>query len=212
MLNLILMREGNLNILLGGPAGAGIEKSGKTLTLSFVRAGYFVFANVEHMSQIRHGNNFLRLRIDEKSHESHVEEIDVMVALDKTTIEEHLNEMNEGGVIIFDNEVVNLEKGFDSGKATLVGVPLKKLAKEKLENPVMANVISLGIICRIADFDVEILKKVLGKVFAKKGEEIISLNEKAADLGFELGEKWAEKFPVKMPAKKAEPHMFLMGN
>ena len=87
------MKKQNLNFLIGGPAGAGIEKAGRTLTLSFVRGGYCVHANVEHMSQIRGGNNFLRLRIDEKSHSCHIEEIDIMVALDKTTVNEHLKEV-----------------------------------------------------------------------------------------------------------------------
>ena len=60
------MNEGRLDFLIGGPAGAGIEKSGQVLYRSFVRGGYYVFANIEHMSQIRGGNNFLRLRGDEK--------------------------------------------------------------------------------------------------------------------------------------------------
>ncbi|MFH1284944.1 MAG: 2-oxoacid:acceptor oxidoreductase subunit alpha [Candidatus Peregrinibacteria bacterium] len=213
------MKKGNLNILIGGAAGSGIEKSGHTLTTSFVRGGYKVFANVEHMSQIRHGNNFLRLRIDKVPHASHVEEIDIMVALDRQTIDEHLDEMSEGGVVIFDGEMMKADENEaaagsaeGAGKATMIDVPLKKLAEERLGNPIMANVITLGIICRISGFDIETMKQVLGKIFAKKGAEIIKLNEKAAEIGYELGEKWEKDFPVKMPAEKSEQQMFLMGN
>lgn len=206
------MKQGQLNLLIGGPAGAGVEKSGKTLTLSFVRGGYRVFANVEHMSQIRGGNNFLRIRIDEKAHSSHIEEIDIMIALDKQTIEDHLDEVSEGGVIIFDENSIKLPENFDAKNAKLLSVPLKKLADEKLGNPLMANVISLGIVCGLVEFDTTLLKNVLSKVFGKKGAEIIKLNETAIDIGYELAQKWAKDFSIKMPKKENNNEMFLMGN
>ena len=208
------MKQGKLNVIIGGPAGAGIEKSGKTLTTSFVRSGYYVFANVEHMSQIRGGNNYLRLRIDEDPHENHVEEIDIIIALDKQTIDEHLKDVSEGGVVVFDNEIVKLPEDFDSKGVKMIDVPLRSLAVDKCGTPLMANVIALGMICGLTDFDVEVLKETLAKIFGKKGEEIINLNRDAAQIGFELAaENGADEFPVKMPAKKHdEPHMFIMGN
>ncbi len=205
------MKQGALNLLIGGPAGAGIEKSGKTIALSFLRGGYFVFGNVEHMSRIRGGNNFLRLRIDEKPHASHVEEIDVMIALDKKTVEEHIGEVVDGGAVIYDSDDLDLSE-IDAGKAVMIGVPLKKMATEKLGNAIMVNVISLGLVCGLVDFDVSVIKKVLGKVFEKKGAEIIKLNEKAVDIGHELAGKWAGDFHVKMSGGKAVGNMFIEGN
>jgi 2-oxoglutarate/2-oxoacid ferredoxin oxidoreductase subunit alpha len=207
------LKNGSLNILIGGPAGAGIEKSGRTLTLSFVRGGYKVFANVEHMSVIRGGNNYLRLRIDKKRRDAHSEEVDIMIALDKKTVEEHVNEMNDGGVILYDSASIDLGENFDSGKGKLIGVDLKKIATEELGNPLMENIISLGIVCGLVDFDVSLIKKVLGKIFAKKSAEIISLNEKAADIGYEMAsEKWAKDFPIKMPKGEGKNEMFITGN
>jgi len=114
------MKNGCLNFLIGGPAGTGIEKSGQILALSFVRGGYYVFSNIEHNSLIRGGNNFLRVRIDKTPHEVHKDEIDVMVALDKQTIDEHFSEMVDGGVIIFDGEAVDLGPDFDAGKVKMI--------------------------------------------------------------------------------------------
>lgn len=205
------MKKGALNLLIGGPAGAGIEKSGKTTAISFLRGGYFVYGNVEHMSQIRGGNNFLRLRIDEKPHASHVEEIDIMIALDSETVEEHISEMVDGGAVIFDSDDLELDH-IETGKAVMIGIPLKKMAAEKLGNAIMANIISLGLVCGLVDFDVSVIKKVLAKIFKKKGAEIIKLNEKAADMGFELAGKWANDFHVEMPAIEHKGNMFLDGN
>jgi 2-oxoglutarate/2-oxoacid ferredoxin oxidoreductase subunit alpha len=205
------MKKGALNLLIGGPAGAGIEKSGKTTAISFLRGGYFVFANVEHMSQIRGGNNYLRLRIDEKPHTSHVEEIDIMIALDKQTVVEHIGEVVEGGAVIYDSEVLDLSD-VETGGALMVGVPLKKMATDELGNAIMANVISLGIVSGLVKFDVGMIKKVLGKIFEKKGAEIIKLNEKAADMGHELASKWADDFHVEMSGGSAKGNMFIEGN
>jgi 2-oxoglutarate/2-oxoacid ferredoxin oxidoreductase subunit alpha len=200
------MKKGELNILIGGPAGAGIEKVGRLMTLSFVRSGYFVFGNVEHMSLIRGGNNYLRVRVGEAPHESHVEKIDVMIALDKTTIEEHANEVVDGGVIIYDGENVKLE-GVNTGKAKMIDIPLKKLANEELENPVMANTIALGALFGVVGFDLKGFNEVVAKIFAHKSAEIVKLNEKAAEIGYGL----APKGDAKMERKKGE-NMFLMGN
>lgn len=205
------MKKGALNLLIGGPAGAGIEKSGKTTAISFLRGGYYVFANVEHMSQIRGGNNYLRLRIDEKPHTSHVEEIDVLIALDKQTVEEHIGEVVEGGAVIYDSEVLDLSD-VDTGKALMIGAPLKKMATDELGNAIMANIISLGIVSGLVKFDVGMIKKVLGKIFEKKGAEIIKLNEKAADMGHELANKWADDFHVEMRGGSAKGNMFIEGN
>ncbi|MDD3861663.1 MAG: 2-oxoacid:acceptor oxidoreductase subunit alpha [Candidatus Gracilibacteria bacterium] len=202
------MKNGSLNILIGGPAGSGIEKSGQVLALSFVRAGYFVFSNMEHSSQIRGGNNFLRLRIDENAHEVHTEETDAIIAFDKQTIDEHIHEVVEGGVIIFDGESVEIGNGVDSrfrgndnnGVVKMIDVPLKKMASEDFGNPLVANMISLGVLFGLTEFEMSVIRGVLEKIWGKKGAEIITMNLKALDAGKKIAdEKWTKGFVVKMP-------------
>lgn len=207
------MKEEKLNILIGGPAGAGIEKSGKVLTLSFVRGGYHVFANVEHMSQIRGGNNFLRIRVDEKYHEVHRDEIDIMIALDKESIVEHLSEMREGGAIIFDGETIGVKmEDLPNKPLKFLNVPLRKMASEQLGNPIMANVIGLGIVCGLINFDIKILQGTLQKVFGGKGAEIVKANNQAVEMGYQIGQEHESEFPVNILAKNALNKMFIEGN
>lgn len=215
------MKKKNLSFLIGGPAGSGIEKSGQLLAMSFVRGGYYVLSNIEHSSQIRGGNNFLRLRIDEIQHEVHVEEIDVMIALDKQTIDEHLHEVVNGGVVIYDDEVVKLEEKTlkhpsgckqVQGDTKMLNVPLRKLATEEVGNAITENVISLGVVLGLVGFDINGLKQVLGKIFGNKSAEIIKANEKAADIGFEIGKKSETDFHVELLKKKSLNNMFLAGN
>ncbi len=210
-----LMIETKFNFLIGGPAGAGIEKSGKLLSQAFARNGYEVFSNGEHMSQIRGGNNFLRVRVSDEPLNCHQEKIDVIIALDAQTIVEHIDEVCDGGAVIFDGGNVNLAEDFDFGKARKIDLPLKKIATDELGNPIMANVIALGVVCGLIGFDVEQLKRVLKKIFEKKSAEIVAANEKAADKGVELAAEFAKDFAVKVPAKNGgggEPKMLLDGN
>jgi len=204
----------NLNILVGGAAGSGIEKSGRLISLAFVRGDYYVFSNIEHMSQIRGGNNFLRIRVSEGFLQSHLEISDIVIALDSKTIEEHGCSINEGGVIIYDEDVVKLPKITCVKKAVLIGVPLRKLAIEKLGNSLFENMIALGIVFGLTDYNLSIPKSALKDVFGAKSAEIILANEKALQIGYDIAkEKWAKDFPKKVAAKKnSENRMFLCGN
>ena len=207
------MKNGCLNFLIGGPAGTGIEKSGQILALSFVRGGYYVFSNIEHNSLIRGGNNFLRVRIDKTPHEVHKDEIDVMVALDKQTIDEHFSEMVDGGVIIFDGEAVDLGPDFDAGKVKMINVPLKKMANEDFGNPLVANMIALGVLFGLTEFDMSVVKGVLDKIWGNKGAEVINMNVNALDAGKKIAnENWTKEFGIKMAAKETPHNMYLCGN
>jgi len=195
----------DFSFLIGGPAGAGIEKAGISLSKAFVRGGYEVFSNGEHMSQIRGGNNFIRARVSDEHHQVHLGEIDVMVALDRQTIEEHAGEMREGSVVIFDGSAVDVE-GLDFGKAKTMNLPLKELAGD----PLMSNTVALGAVCGLVGFDVAVLKNVLREIFGKKSAEVIANNEKAVDAGVAQ-----VKAPMKIQLPKvdgAKPKMFLGGN
>lgn len=217
------MKNGGLNFLIGGPAGAGIEKSGSILALAFVRAGYFAFSNIEHASQIRGGNNFLRLRIGEAPHEVHSEEIDVMIALDKQTIDEHVSEVVDDGAIIYDSEMIKPAPDFDSKKIKMIGVPLKKIATEDLGNSLAENMIALGILFELVGFDIASVRNVLEKIWGKKGAEIVNLNMKALEEGgrivkergcekFGIGLRGKEKKGRGIGGKKTTKNMFLCGN
>lgn len=199
---------------MGGAAGSGIEKSGRLISLSFVRGGYYVFSNIEHMSQIRGGNNFLRIRVGEEFLQSHSEESDIIIALDSRTIEEHGCNINDGGVIIYDSEIVKLPHLSCHKKAVLIGVPLRKLAIEKLGNSLFENMIALGIVFGLIDFDLAIPKAALKDTFGAKSVEIITANEKALQIGYDIAkEKWAKDFPKKIRVKKvSKNNLFLCGN
>ena len=90
-----------LNILIGGAAGQGILKISDIVADILVGLGYYTFNYRDYPSVIRGGHNFNILSISDKRIASYESKIDIIVAMDKLTIDIHKSELNKKGIIIF---------------------------------------------------------------------------------------------------------------
>ncbi len=77
--------------MIGGPQGSGINSVAENLARACMRGGLHVFANIEYHSNIKGEHSYYRLRVEEKEPRSHVDWVDLLVALDKETILGDLN-------------------------------------------------------------------------------------------------------------------------
>ncbi|MEK6917894.1 MAG: 2-oxoacid:acceptor oxidoreductase family protein [Nanoarchaeota archaeon] len=89
-----------LNILIGGKAGQGINKTSQIVSQTLTNHGYFVFNYRDYPSIIRGGHNFNVLSISDESIESHESMLDGIVAMDENTIRVHKPELKKDGFII----------------------------------------------------------------------------------------------------------------
>jgi hypothetical protein len=55
----------NLNVMIGGEAGQGVQSLGFILAKSLARGGYHVFADQDYESRIRGGHNFFWVRVSD---------------------------------------------------------------------------------------------------------------------------------------------------
>ncbi len=147
----------DINFMVGGEAGQGVQSVGAVLTKSFARGGYHVFADQDYESRIRGGHNFFRVRVKDSRVGAIAESVDILLALNKESIDLHQGELAPKGVILFDGDKI---KDIGSSR-NLFGVPLTRLAEEKAGNKLMANTIALGVALGLVGYDVEILNKVL---------------------------------------------------
>ncbi len=171
----------DLSFKIGGEAGQGLQAIGYILAKSFVRGGLYVFANQDNESRIRGGHNFFQVRASERPVQSISERIHVIVALDKTSIEEHNEELVEDGVIIFDGEKIKTE----SPIGNLLSIPLERLANETTGKRIMANSVAAGAALSLIKYDFNILKTVLDDAFKEKGMEVVQQNIQAAKAGYD---------------------------
>jgi 2-oxoglutarate ferredoxin oxidoreductase subunit alpha len=174
----------DLNWAIGGEAGDGINSTGKIFAQALSRAGRQVFTSKDFASRIRGGYTAYKVRSSTERVASVVDRLDVLIALTQRTVEENMDELHEGSVIIYDGERTMMED-FEAPEGMVdMPVPLKRLAQDA-GGAIMQNIVALGAACEVANFPIENLDEALEKRFGDKGQSIIDNNQEAARLGEE---------------------------
>jgi 2-oxoglutarate/2-oxoacid ferredoxin oxidoreductase subunit alpha len=199
----------DLNILVGGEAGQGIQTIGFVLGKTMVRGGLHVFADQDYESRIRGGHNFFRVRISDEEVKAQSEKLDIIIALNKETIDRHRGKLKENGIIILDASSVKVEEK----DGIFIDVPLEKLAVESAANKIMSNSVAVGAVMGLLGYDIDILANVLRWHFAKNTESVREDNVKAAKAGFDYAAQHIpQNFNVKCKPVKDGKCMFLTGH
>jgi 2-oxoglutarate ferredoxin oxidoreductase subunit alpha len=174
----------DLNWAIGGEAGDGIDSTGKIFAQALSRAGRHVFTSKDFASRIRGGYTAYKVRTAVDRVESVVDRLDILIALTERTIDENLDELHEGSVIIYDGERTSMQDVEIPEGMIGLDVPLKSLAEEA-GGGIMRNVVALGAACEVAAFPIENLDASLEKRFSDKGTAIVENNKESARLGQE---------------------------
>ena len=169
----------NINFMIGGEAGQGVQSVGHVLAKTLARGGYHVFADQDYESRVRGGHSFFRVRADEAETRAISEQVDILVALDKESIDSHQKELTNQGITIFDGDKVK-----NTGENTsLFSVPFERLAQESAKNKLMTNTVSLGAALGLASYDKQILSNVISEYFG--AGDVGKANVAAATAGYE---------------------------
>jgi 2-oxoglutarate ferredoxin oxidoreductase subunit alpha len=173
----------DLNFMVGGEAGQGIQTIGFVLGKTMARGGLHVFADQDYESRIRGGHNFFRVRVSDGEIGSQTEKLDILIALNKETVDLHRAELKQNGLVILDGTALKL----DTGDPVFFDVPLEKLAVESAANKIMSNSVAVGVVLGLLEYDFKVLEAVLNWHFAKNPSKIREDNIKAARTGFDYG-------------------------
>jgi len=173
------------SIKIGGEAGQGIQTVGNTLTKIFAQAGYYVFSHQDYESRIRGGHNFYQIRISDKPIDASRRDINILVALDTESIIQHERELVHSGHILYDSSF--LKQKYEGEK--FLDVPLFELAQTHGGSKIMANTVAVGAVIGMLGINSDIMYDLIQKTFAKKGEEIINANVRAAKAGYEYAKE-----------------------
>ncbi len=195
------------SIKIGGEAGQGIQTIGDTLARVFSRAGYHVFTNQDYESRIRGGHNFFQIRFSEKPVMASRDKIDILVALDKESIEQHEKELSEYGQIIYDSATLKQRHE----KSYFLDIPFVNLAVEHGRNKIMANTVATGAVLGMLGMELDILLDIIKDTFKKKGEDIIKANINAAMAGHDYAVKQCIKCSFSA-APISKSRMLIAGN
>ena len=200
-----------VRIKIGGPAGFGIKAAGQTLARSFVHAGLWTFDITEYPSLIKGGHNVYSLRVAGEPLRSHVTPVDILVALDALTADEHRRELVAGGAVVFDPKDVSAEQVAGSrDDLCLVPVPLAQLVKEAGGPSIMRNVCALGAVLGHMDFPLDSLESSLRAQFAKKDPSVAEMNAAVAHAGWEHARQAECAFPFTLAPRPDTPARILV--
>ena len=97
-------------ILIGGKAGQGTAVTSHLVGKVFCYLGYYVFDYRDYPSLITGGHNFNVLTVSDKPIFSHREKYDIIVALDKKTINIHQKDLNRGGFILGNKDLKTISE------------------------------------------------------------------------------------------------------
>jgi len=153
-----------VNILIGGPQGAGLETSSQIITISMVHLGYGVISDREYHSNIIGRHSYIHMKISSKEIPLSLEyPVDVIAGMDAETIFTHFHELKDNGILIYDigtidtklTEVKSMEK------------EVMKNIKDRLNKMGLGetlNEIILGINARRVGIDFkELISNLIGK-------------------------------------------------
>lgn len=199
---------------IGGEAGDGILNAGLIMfAKTCVRGGLYVFSTAEYPSLIRGGHNNLDVRVGDKEIFSHTKEVNLLVALNKETIDKHKHKLVSGSGIIYDGDEIKLTKDEFDCDVKLYPMPLIRFANE-CGGRIMRNTIALGATIALLDFDLELMKSVIVDNFgSKKGAAVAEQNVKAATMGYDyIKNNFPDEFGYKLQRLPAPSRLFMSGN
>lgn len=143
------------SVLIGGRAGEGINKASAILNHLMARLGRYVYMYYDYPSLIRGGHNFAVIRSADHPVWTHRDRVDVILALDQKTVDQHLSELAEGGVVVYDTYAVKEAEG--------IGVDLDAIVREEKAPAITRNSGLIGAFCRISGIPWEIVDEVFRK-------------------------------------------------
>ncbi len=221
--------------MIGGPQGSGINSVAENLARACMRGGLHVFANIEYHSNIKGEHSYYRLRVEEKEPRSHVDWVDLLVALDKETIfgdqnkvhathRGHRHEVSPGGGIIYDTSLKLTPDMFGRDDIALFPLPYLDLLIDSLKEfghereiskyQVMVNTIALGASLGLVDYNFDLAAAAIREGFTGRKAALGDLNVSAAKRGYDYAKKnfSPDTFPVKLrPQPIRDKRMMIRG-
>jgi len=176
---------------IGGEAGWGLATAAQIFAKVCVKQGLHIFASKEYASQIKKGHNYHNVRASANPINADVDTVDILLALNKETVDLHLGKVADNGFILISDkmdigEKVSVgEKVIDDDKRFVV-VPLTKIENELGEKNIR-NAVFLGATIKCLGIEFNLLNEVMEEHFQKK-PDLKRLLLKAAKAGHDAVE------------------------
>ena len=177
------MEKKDFVIRFAGEGGQGLVTSADAFARAAAGAGYFVQTFSTFPSQIMGGPASSQVRISTTPVLSSGDGVDVLVALNEYAYNNHKDDLNPGGVTIYNAQEYDLPEG-----GNYFGIRADELAKST-GNARAANMVTIGAVAQLIDFSLSEIDSFITERFSRgrdNDDEIIQANIKAIRLGVDV--------------------------
>ena len=181
---------------IGGAAGQGVATPGDIFALIFSRRGLHLNAYNAYQSIIRGGHTFLTIRTGVDEVQSMGDGIDLLIPLNKDTMDRHLRLLTAGGACIFNGDTI--KPGEAAEGVQLCPLPVSTLA-DITRNKVAQNTLAQGAALSMMGVGFQSLESVLAAQFGRKGEAVVKENVDIARAGYDYATANFKPFAKPLP-------------
>jgi 2-oxoglutarate/2-oxoacid ferredoxin oxidoreductase subunit alpha len=205
------MKVNQFSLVVGGEAGFGIMTTGLLFAKFCSRLGLSSMANSEYPSLIRGGHNFQIVRVEEEPVNMTLRACDLVVALNKETVDVHQDRVLPGGAIIYDPEDYPNAPGKPG--VSLFPIPMNQFTRDVKGEKFLINAASLGAIIALLDCDFSALEDLMRDHFGRKSDEVVERNITVAKKGYDYAKQYTPNFGYRLKAlPNPKRKLILTGN
>lgn len=191
----------NLNVLIGGEAGQGLQTMGEVFTRALARAGYSVHVTQTYESRVRGGHNVFSIRFGPERVLAPVEKVDLLVALNAQSLSIHHQEMAPEGLALADD---SWELPAD---LSAVRVPYRSLSGNGF-----TNMVAMGVAGAILGIQEELVASALEHILGKGKKEVLEGNKRAISEAYKWAARSAPRIQAPSPLPNAPRRIVLNGH
>ncbi|OHA49987.1 MAG: hypothetical protein A2682_01830 [Candidatus Terrybacteria bacterium RIFCSPHIGHO2_01_FULL_58_15] len=220
------MRE-PLMVCVAGRAGDGSYSTASVFAKTLQRLGYYVHEQRDVLSNIKGKPSAFLIVVGPRQVFGVRDATDILIAFDGESFREHIGDVRAGGTVIVDcsqhnpsprGQPIHLtaDEGQDlrTRRITLFSLPMAEMAREIVRDPIMRNMIGLGVLASamgvprraVADF----IEKQFGQ--KKRGAEIVLQNLQCFDAGQRFAREHDAKAAQQFRARHNPGRLYLLGD
>ena len=180
------MAKDDFTIRIGGDTAiGGVISTGENFTKAAARIGFRTFTFRTYPAEIKGGYAWFQARISRRPVYSLGDGCDILIAFDQQAYQLHHGDLNQGGVLIYDSDLVQPAA---DGNIVRYGIPFQKIARQELGFVRGTNVLILGVMAGLFGLPPSSLEEMVKSRY-KRRSELMEKNIQALHHGYEYSKK-----------------------
>lgn len=184
-----------LSIKITGESGSGLLSTGEIITKAFNRLGFYVVADREYPSLIKGGHSCFLINISSKPVRALSKKVDIMMCMDKQSMEAYYGDLRDGGVMIHGYErplgVKEMVAELEGRGVKVIHQMAREIAEECGGNVLMTNMVLIGMLWKTLGLDYSFVEAEVTEKFKDK-PKLLAIDLKCLEAGYEKVETETE--------------------